>query len=229
MSSPLIAPIFRFPRNVSRITRGPPIFLLPLLLVKETAGIISLCLSPVRGSPFRPPSSRRRREEAPTKHLEASFEIKAGTRDLRRRLTSCFAWQCFDPVVIGYRSVTKQSTQQPTARCHGLKRIRARAACTFVHSFRSPHTHTRPAKRERERRKKGKGGELLWLQPYFPQLYSPDFHPDRFPKTSTLQHIDAWRYASMDIQYVQRSSRFLALESTFDVEEKTRDRGNERF
>lgn len=181
MSSPLIAPIFRFPRNVSRITRGPPIFPLPLLLVKETAGIISLCLSPVRKSP----SSRRRREEAPTKHLEASFEIKAGTRDLRRRLTSCFAWQCFDPVVIGYRSVTKQSTQQPTARCHGLKRIRARAACTFVHSFRSPHTHTRPAKRERERRKKGKGGELLWLQPYFPQLYSPDFHPDRFPKTST--------------------------------------------
>lgn len=139
---------------MSRITRGPPIFLLPLLLVKETAGIISLCLSPVRGSPFRPPSSRRRREEAPTKHLEASFEIKAGTRDLRRRLTSCFAWQCFDPVVIGYRSVTKQSTQQPTARCHGLKRIRARAACTFVHSFRSPHTHTRPAKRERERRGK---------------------------------------------------------------------------
>lgn len=30
--------------------------------------------------------------------------------------------KCFDPVVIGYRSVTKQSTQQPTARC-GLKRI----------------------------------------------------------------------------------------------------------
>lgn len=157
-SSPLIAPIFRSPRNVSSITRDPWtgifLLLLLLLLVKETAGIISLCLSSVGG--FRPrfPPRRggdgKRRQPNVSRRLSRDKGGHASARDLRRRLTSCFAWQCFDPVVIGYRSVTKQSTQQPTARCHGLKRIRARAACTFRAFVPCPHAHAPHVEKEKE-------------------------------------------------------------------------------
>lgn len=54
-----------------------------------------------------------------------------------------------------YRLSIRQEATQPTARCHGLKRTCARAACTFVHSFRV-HTGTET---EREWERTTRGGE----------------------------------------------------------------------
>lgn len=83
---------------------------------KETAGIIS---QPLEGPPV--PSIRGCPESIgggrSPKILEgtASFETKErqpatrSLRDLTSRLTSCFAWQCFD-LVIGYRSVTNTAS-----------------------------------------------------------------------------------------------------------------------
>lgn len=56
-----------------------------------------------------------------------------------------------------YRLSIRQEATQPTARCHGLKRTCARAACTFVHSFRV-HTGTETEREWERTTRRGENG-----------------------------------------------------------------------